>query len=1293
MLTLEWGPSMTTIATNAETFRGTKRFSIVRKLGSGGMGVVYLAYDRESERQVALKTLHTLNPGEIYRLKNEFRALAGLSHPNLAQLYELVADGDHCFFTMEFVEGVDFFSYIHGAHGGTFGKTASSATAATAELPTDPGLNETLPAGEIPSSARIALPSSIESFPLDEGRLRPVLAQLVKAIHALHTGRMLHLDIKPSNVLVTREGRVVVLDFGLVTQLETSRTKVSSSSQPLAGGTPAYMAPEQALAQGICEASDWYGVGTMLFEVLTRSLPFDGLMIEVLRQKIAGEAPHPLTRNGRAPADLADLAAKMLRRAAEDRPTVSEIARAAGVELEGESMLGVREHAIALVGRESHAQALREAFDDMRRGNVVSAFVHGPSGMGKTALVQSFLEKLVADDAALVLTGRCYERESVPYKAFDSLIDELYLYLADRPPAELEALLPPHVEALARLFPVLVQLAPIADALTRAPVTEDAQEQRRQGFAALRELLRRLASKRSTVLFIDDLQWGDLDSAALLGDLLRPPEPPPLMLLGSYRSEEVATSPLLQKLLAKRGSESDLGAYRDVPVGPLTFEQARDLALRMLDPSDADRESKAESVAQESAGHPYFVSELVRDLNTGGGARSKSGVSLDETIQRHAARLPAEARELLEVVAVAGRPMALELVQKAKRLGTPDGGTQRTGGEQRALAVLQASHLIRTTGVREHDRIEAFHDRVRETVVANLEPARLKQVHAHLAATLEASGQADPEELAFHFQGARALEKAAGYASLAAKRAEEALAFDRAATFYRMALDLRGSDAPAELTQPLREQLAIALANAGRGAEAGNAYLLASEGADGAKALELRRCAAEQLLISGHIDAGLEVIRSVLAVVGLKLAPSPTYAVASIVARRLYLRLRGLDFVERKETEVPEEELRRIDICWSIAVGLGVVDNVRAADYQARHLSFALAAGEPRRVARALAFEIGFVALPGSSADAQADALLERSRVLSEKVDTPYSHAFHQLMSGVRNYLVGHWKKALPMLDKAEAVLRQRCSGVNWEVTSAHRFALGCLYYIGEIPTLTRRTQALLRQAEERGNLYARTDLRTRFTIVWLAADEPARAEREIEESLANWSHGGFHLQHFNSLMALGQKDLYTGDYERAKARLDSQMPQVKGSMLLRIQGLRIEVENLRGRIALALASRGAGAEAQLRVAERAAKALEKEGAVWSTPLGSLLRASVAAGRGDTSGALETLDRAIAELDIAGMDLYAAAARWRKGELTGGVRGQAMIEEAMEWMATKEVRRPERMLGVLAPGPWEAARP
>src|SRR5205823_4424272 len=93
-------------------FRGTARYRIVRRIGEGGMGVVYEAEDVEQRRRVALKTLKAGDANLLYRLKREFRALADLEHPNLISLYDLIADGDQAFFTMELVDGVDILAYV-----------------------------------------------------------------------------------------------------------------------------------------------------------------------------------------------------------------------------------------------------------------------------------------------------------------------------------------------------------------------------------------------------------------------------------------------------------------------------------------------------------------------------------------------------------------------------------------------------------------------------------------------------------------------------------------------------------------------------------------------------------------------------------------------------------------------------------------------------------------------------------------------------------------------------------------------------------------------------------------------------------------------------------------------------------------------------------------------------------------------------------------------------------------------------------------------------------------------------
>ena len=942
-------------------------YDILDELGSGGMGVVYRAHDRRRGADVALKTMQRVDGASLYRFKQEFRAILDVTHPNLVSLYELVSDGRNWFITMELIDGVDFLRYVRSAPpapgdpdqstlasdgpASIIGSDPLSATVTKQEetegatqTPLSPtGRLDPRPTTNQPPRAATGLP------PEGRRRLRDALRQLAEGIAALHAAGKLHRDIKPSNVLVTRTGRVVLMDFGLAT--EQDREGIARSAEGQVVGTVAYMAPEQAAGLPLSSASDWYSVGVMLYQALTGRLPFLGGSLAILMDKQKYEPPPPRELVPDVPEDLNALGVELLRRDPRARPSGREVLRRLG-SLTSEpgsspTLTTLSAADLPLIGRDRHLKALAAAFEAVAARRTVVLNVHGRSGVGKSALLQRFLDGLAERDAAVVLAGRCYERESMPFKALDSLIDALSRFLRRLPDHEAQTLMPRDIGPLARVFPVLRRVEAVASAPKRAVESPDPQERRRRAFAALRELLARLGDRRPLVLAIDDLQWGDADSLAALAEVVRPPDPPVLLLLGCYRSEDAATNPSLRTMLAPSEAIHPALERREVAVEPLAHDESRDLALALLGRADPATRSQAEAIARESGGNPLFVAELARAVHgeaegpVVGTTPPGEPIALDEVLWSRILRLPDDARRLLEVIAISGRPLRPTVAWRSLGLESD---------ERAALAPLRSGRLIRRTALSEAEEVETYHDRVRETIVARLEPEVVRHHHGRLAHTLEASGRADPEVLGVHFQGAGEPEKAAEHYARAAGQAAEALAFDRAARLYRLALELRPPGrvpADGEACR-LRAGLAEALANAGRGAEAAREYLAATAGATVADTFEFRRRAAMQFLISGHIDQGLATLHTVLEAVGLNLPGTPRRALWSLLLGRARLRLRGLRFRERDPSEIAAADLARIDVCWSAVIGLSTVDWIRGADFQTRGLLLALRAANRR---------------------------------------------------------------------------------------------------------------------------------------------------------------------------------------------------------------------------------------------------------------------------------------------------------------------------------------------------------
>ena len=261
-------------------------YQVVEKIGEGGMGEVYKVIDKRLDRLAALKVISHAHGHEKQRFAREAKAASALNHPNIVTIYEFNTESGLDFIAMEYIQGATLQKLI----------------------------------GE-------------RQLPLET--LLEYARQAAGAIAKAHAAGIVHRDLKPNNIMVTGEGVVKVLDFGLAKQQsaasdpEATRTEALTKAGTMVG-TPAYMSPEQAMGEPADWRSDIFSFGVILYEIACGRRPFQGKNSQATLHQIAHtDPPSPAEVNPAAPRELSALIEKCLKKAPEERPQSMAVVAAA----------------------------------------------------------------------------------------------------------------------------------------------------------------------------------------------------------------------------------------------------------------------------------------------------------------------------------------------------------------------------------------------------------------------------------------------------------------------------------------------------------------------------------------------------------------------------------------------------------------------------------------------------------------------------------------------------------------------------------------------------------------------------------------------------------------------------------------------------------------------------------------------------------------------------------------------------------------------------------------------------
>lgn len=723
---------------------------------------------------------------------------------------------------------------------------------------------------------------------------------------------------------------------------------------------------------------------------------------------------------------------------------------------------------------------------------------------------------------------------------------------------------------------------------------------------------------------------------------------------------ENSSRPSLAALRALQGSVD----LRRVEVGALNTEEATALSRALLaDDRGAPTEATVRALVAEAQADPFLLGELAR---RDPGAEGDAAPQLAALLMARVSRLPEAARRLLEVVALDGQPVERAVAARAA-------GASDTLG---ALSLLRARRLIRSRRTEAGLELLPYHDRVRELVTQGLDGDTCREHHQRLALALEAAGTAEPERLLFHYRGSGRVAEAARCAAEAARRAHEALAFDRAARLYREALELGASapGGPAD-TEELRTALAEALAGARRPHEAALAWLEAARGAAPAEASARSRRAAELLLGAGYVDEGLATLRGVARDINVPLSSSLPCSLVGFAWLRLRLGVRGLSFRERPEGTISKRELLRVDASYAAAIGLFLTNPVFAAESQARHLLLALDAGEPLRVARALAFEAVFATVR-RGAGVEVDHLLAMARSIEQRGDHPHLTGFLRLCECQVMQISTRWRLAYELAVESESVLRRRCAGVALEMDLVQFRRTDLLWNLGEVHEMSRVVPAIVDEARERGSRFLEMMVQlSSGSLLQLVEDRPASAREVVADVLARWPSTPGSIVHVREIRAQARIALYEGRGRDAITWIEAGLAATRRTGLILASTQTAELRILRALAALAVGD-DAGAA-------RHTRRFVRLGFTWTKNHEPILRAGLARRAGDLEGAMVHLERARVTAEAHGASLYAAAMSRRLGAWRGGAEGRAQVEAADAEMVGQGVVDAERLTGMM----------
>lgn len=721
-----------------------QRYQIKTELGSGGMGVVYEAYDLLLEREVAVKALHrdVLDPDNRLRLLHEARAVARLNHPNIVSVYDA---GE--------VDGVPYIvmELVHGKNLRAMGD-------------------------------------------LSLVQLATIGRQMCEALNYAHSQGVIHRDIKPENILVEQIDDHLTAklnDFGLALSTHTGRMTQAGALM----GTPFYMAPELIQGGTASSQSDLYALGAVFYECTVGRPPFEGdNLIAVLSQHINAPVVPASTFKPDFPPAMDRLLLQMLDKNPENRLTLKRVLTVLD-EVENKSVSAETPLTLSpldrmvrgrLVAREHELDQAISAWQQAMTGDSGVLLISGEPGIGKTRFIREMMTQ-AQFFGTMVLLSECFSEGSPPYTPITQMIKAVPIPTG----------MPSYALAcLISLAPGLAALYP--DIPLNTPLDPDAELQRLSD--SLVEWCRLLCQTGPVMLILDDAHWADNGTLVLLRNLARRASRMKLrfMLVLTYREVELDEQRALNDVLYSLNKEH---LATRIKLTRLDRSQTEGMLATLFD--EEITPELLDAVYRETEGNPFFIEEVCKALVEEGqiyrDGKGWSRLAIEQmeipqsvrvAIQSRVMRLPEPVQETLRLAAILGREFEFSVLQAVS--------DQDEESLIAAIEQTESAQLIREKQVSSRSLIPSTptflftHALIHATLYESLSGLRRQRLHRQVAAALENLYPDNQAALAHHYAQAGMPDQARNCYLLAGEKALSTFAHQDAEKYFRLALDLAG---------------------------------------------------------------------------------------------------------------------------------------------------------------------------------------------------------------------------------------------------------------------------------------------------------------------------------------------------------------------------------------------------------------------------------------------------------------------------------------------------------------------